>query len=76
MGIDPRDLLPRPPPEERFSKDGINNVEINQYRLLVHCPGCPPFLCLIDPSTTIGNLQKEVRCSRHQPLSQRRSKVT
>lgn len=60
MGIDPRDLLPRPPPEERFSKDGINNVEINQYRLLVHCPGCPPFLCLIDPSTTIGNLQKEV----------------
>jgi len=46
----------------RYTKDGIDEavVDSSQLRLLVHCPGCPPFIAVIPQIATIAELQTEV----------------
>ena len=46
----------------RYTKDGIEStvVDASQLRLLVHCPGCPPFIAVVPQASTIAELQKEV----------------
>jgi len=51
----------------RFSKAGLGEAAFKaeadddaQLRLLVHCPGCPPFLVVVAGIKTVGDLQAEI----------------
>ena len=53
--------------EGRFVKAGLGEAAYQpggtgdgQLRLLVHCPGCPPFLCVVAGTSTIAQLQSEI----------------
>ena len=56
----------------RFSKEGLDEQAFKantdgQLRLLVHCSGCPPFICVIGGTKTVGQLQEEI-CRQHSEL--------
>ena len=56
----------------RFSKEGLDEHGFKantdgQLRLLVHCSGCPPFICVIGGTKTVGQLQEEI-CRQHSEL--------
>lgn len=56
----------------RFSKAGLGEAAFKaetdgQLRLLVHCPGCPPFLVVTAGTKTIGDLQREI-VGQHREL--------
>ena len=59
--------------EERFSKPGLGEAAYEpggsgngQLRLLVHCAGCPPFLCVVAGTHTIAQLQRDIEVQHRE----------
>ena len=55
--------------EGRFRKHGLAEASPSaggQLRLLVHCPGCPHFICVVAGTKTVGELQKDIVIQHRQ----------
>jgi hypothetical protein len=52
-----------------YTKEGISSTNRGdgELRLLVHCEGSPPFLTVISPDATVGELKEQI-CRQHKEL--------